>query len=125
MQTSGTAARLTILVDEDDAWHHRPLYAEIVHRAHAGGLAGATVVRGVEGYAGISGIHTTHLWHYGGHIPVMIIIIDDPARIRAFLHELDVVMHKGVVLLDDVEVIAFHRGKAPRQGRRRMIHKAD
>lgn len=44
-ETSGTegagaterALRLTVLVGESDSWHHRPLYTEIVHRAHRAG----------------------------------------------------------------------------------------
>ena len=109
MRTEGRAARLTILVDENDAWHHRPLYVEIVHRARAHRLAGATVLRGIEGFAGISEIHDTHLYHLGDHLPILITIIDDHARIRAFLETLDEVLHKGVALLDDVDVIHFHR----------------
>lgn len=38
---TGTALRLTAFVGEDDQWHHRPLYSEIVHRAQKAGLAGA------------------------------------------------------------------------------------
>lgn len=116
MRTEGRAARLTILVDENDMWHHHNLYVEIVHRAHAEGLAGATVLRGVEGFAGISGVHTTHLFRLGDHLPILITIIDDHTRIQAFLHTLDDVMHKGVVLLDDVDVIRFHREPSSRRG---------
>lgn len=116
MRTEGTATRLTILVDELDQWHHRSLYVEIVHRAHAEGLAGATAIRGIEGFAGISDIHTTHLFHLGDHLPIVITIIDDHDRIHAFLHTLDEILHKGVVLLDDVEVIRYNREQAPRRG---------
>jgi uncharacterized protein len=109
MRTQGSAARLTILVDALDQWHHRPLYVEIIHRAHAEGLAGATAVRGIEGYAGVSDIHTTHLFALGDHLPIVITIVDDHTRIQAFLYTLDEILHKGVVLLDDVEVIRYHR----------------
>ena len=51
---TGTALRLTVLVGENDTWHHRPLYSEIVHRAHAAGLAGASVFRGIEGFGASS-----------------------------------------------------------------------
>ncbi|NUP64645.1 MAG: DUF190 domain-containing protein, partial [Nonomuraea sp.] len=34
------AARLTIHLDAAVVWHHRPAYAELVHRAHREGLAG-------------------------------------------------------------------------------------
>ena len=42
MKIEGDAVRLTIFVGEDDVWHHKPLYTEIVHRAHrAGGGSGS------------------------------------------------------------------------------------
>jgi uncharacterized protein len=47
---SGPARRLTVVVGESDVVGHRPLYGEIVHRAHAAGLAGASVFRGIEGF---------------------------------------------------------------------------
>ncbi len=103
----GAAARLTIIVDENDLWHHRPVYVEIIHRAHAEGLAGATALRGTRGYAELSPIHTTHLFGLGNHLPVVIIIVDDHARIESFLYSLDEILDKGVVLLDDVEVIRY------------------
>jgi uncharacterized protein len=37
MTLQGPATRLTVLVKEDDQWHRRPLYTEIVHRAHRRG----------------------------------------------------------------------------------------
>jgi PII-like signaling protein len=118
MRIEGTAARLTILVDENDTWHHHSVYVEIVRRAHDEGLAGATVLRGIEGFAGISDVHTTHLFQLGGHLPVLITIIDRHDRIQAFLSTLDNILNKGVAVLDDVEVIRFHREPATRHGRR-------
>ncbi len=34
MRLAGAALRLTIFVGEGDQWHHKPLFTEIVHRAH-------------------------------------------------------------------------------------------
>jgi uncharacterized protein len=107
MRHQGPATRLTILVDELDQWHHKPVYVEIIHRAHRDGLAGATALRGIEGFAALSPIHTTHMWALGEHMPIVITIVDDPARIRAFLDSLDELLHKGVVLIDDVEAIRY------------------
>jgi len=110
MRLQGGAARLTIVVDELDSWHHRPLYVEIVARAHAEGLAGATAVRGVQGFAGGSPIHHQRLFHLGDHVPVIVTIVDSHERLDAFLTSLDEVLHKGVALLDDVEVVRYIKG---------------
>ncbi|WP_109634853.1 DUF190 domain-containing protein [Lentzea atacamensis] len=54
MKTAGRALRLSIFVGESDGWRHRSLYTEIVHRAHKAGLAGATAIRGIEGFGASS-----------------------------------------------------------------------
>ncbi|MFJ8911967.1 DUF190 domain-containing protein [Amycolatopsis sp. NPDC102389] len=107
MRLSGRALRLSIHVGEDDVWHHKPLYHEIVRRAHEAGLAGASVFRGIEGYGASSLIHTTRLLSLSEDLPVMIVIVDEEERIRAFLPELDELIDEGLVTLDDVEVIRY------------------
>lgn len=104
MHLTGAARRLSILIGEDDTWHHRPLYHEIVMRAREAGLAGATVLRGCEGYGTSSVIHTNRLLDLAEDLPVTVIIIDTEDRIRAFLPVLDELVAEGTVLIDDVEV---------------------
>jgi PII-like signaling protein len=50
MKLEGRQQRLTIYLGESDRHGHTPLATEIVQRAHAAGLAGASVFRGVEGF---------------------------------------------------------------------------
>ena len=107
VKLSGPALRLTIFVGEDDHWHHMPLHTEIVHRAHRAGLAGATVIRGVEGYGATSVIHTTRLLSLAEDLPVAIIIVDAEERIRAFLPQLDELVTEGLVIIDPVEVVRY------------------
>ncbi|NES16987.1 MULTISPECIES: DUF190 domain-containing protein [Micromonospora] len=107
MKLEGPAARLTIFVGEDDTWQHKPLYHEIVHRAHAAGLAGASVLRGIEGYGASSRVHTTRILSLSEDLPIAVIIVDAEDRIRAFLPQLDELITEGLVIIDPVEVIRY------------------
>lgn len=104
---TGTALRLTVFLGESDTWHHKPLFTEIVHRAHHAGLAGASVFHGVEGYGASSRIHTARLLSLSEDLPVAVVIVDAAEKIRAFLPQLDELVSEGLVILDDVEVIRY------------------
>ncbi|MDH6521039.1 PII-like signaling protein [Streptomyces sp. SAI-208] len=104
---TGSALRLTVYIGENDTWHHKPLYAEIVHRAHAAGLAGASVFRGVEGFGASSLIHTSRLLSLSEDLPVAVVIVDTESRVREFLPQLDELVTEGLVTLEDCEVIRY------------------
>ncbi|MEU6192615.1 DUF190 domain-containing protein [Streptomyces sp. NPDC047061] len=104
---TGRALRLTVYIGEDDTWHHKPLYTEIVHRAHTAGLAGASVFRGIEGFGASSRIHTSRLLSLSEDLPVAVVVVDTEERVRAFLPQLDELVTEGLVTLDDVEVIRY------------------
>lgn len=100
----GAASRLTIYIGESDTWHHKPLYTELVHRAHAAGLAGASVFRGIEGFGSSSKVHTSRLLSLSEDLPVAVVIIDLAERIEAFLPQVDEVVGEGLVTIDEVTV---------------------
>ena len=104
----GPVTRMTIYVGESDTWHHRPLYAELVHRAHAAGLAGASVFRGLEGFGSSNTVHTSRLLSLSEDLPVAIVIIDTTDRVNAFLPQVEEVVGEGLVTLDEVTVMV-HR----------------
>ena len=107
MRLTGPARRLTIFIGESAQHPHHPIYAEIVQRAARAGLAGATVLRGIEGFGASSRIHTTRFLSLSQDLPIAIVIVDERERIDAFLPQLDELVTEGLVIIDDVEVIRY------------------
>jgi PII-like signaling protein len=110
MKLEGPGERLTIYIGETDQHDHRPLYTEIVERAHRAGLAGATVLRGIEGYGASSHIHTTRILRLSEDLPVTIVIVDTAERIDAFLPQLDELITEGLVVREDIDIVSY-RGR--------------
>ena len=104
-RVQGAARRLTVIVAETDMVGHRPLYTEIVHRAHAAGLAGATVLRGIEGFGASQQIHTSRLLSLSEDLPVSVILVDTAERIDAFLPDLPALVDDGLIMIDDVHIV--------------------
>ncbi|MGH9214199.1 MAG: DUF190 domain-containing protein [Acidimicrobiales bacterium] len=107
MKLEGPGERLTIFVGETDQYHHHPLYTEIVRRAHHAGLAGATVVRGREGYGASRHVHTTRILSLSEDLPVVVIIVDTTERIDGFLPVLDELITEGLVVREPVEIVKY------------------
>ncbi len=110
MHIQGRGERLTVFVDENDQFGHHPLYTEIVQRARRAGLAGATVLRGVEGFGASTVIHEPHALPLGEALPVVIVIVDQPERIRAFLPQLDKLIAEGLIVREPVDIRMYRAG---------------
>ena len=113
MKLEGHQKRLTIFIGESDRHGHTPLATEIVHRAHAAGLAGASVFRGIEGYGASNHIHTTRILSLSDDLPIAITIVDTEQRISEFLPQLDELITDGLVIVEDVEVIKYAGRSGP------------
>lgn len=107
MKIEGRGARLTIYVGESDQHRHRPLYHEIVQRARERGMAGATVVRGVEGFGASSRLHTARLLSLSEDLPLVVVLVDTDERIDAFLPELDDLIGEGLVVRERVDIVKY------------------
>jgi PII-like signaling protein len=107
MKSEAEGQLLRIFVGESDRWDGKPLYEAIVRRARATGLAGATVLRGLEGFGAHSRLHTTRILRLSEDLPVVIEIVDEAPKIDAFLPELDKMVTEGMVTLERVRVIAY------------------
>ena len=112
MRIDGSALLVRIYVGEADRLDGRPLYQAIVGFLRDRGLAGATVIRGIEGFGANAHLHTTRLLRLSEDLPILIEVVDQEDRIRAILAELDAMVGDGLITLEKVEVIAY-RGRQP------------
>ena len=98
---------LRIFVGESDRFEGRPLYEAIVLKAREAGLAGATVLRSPMGYGANSRLHTAKILRLSDDLPMIIEIVDEEAKINAFLPQLDRMMGGGLVTLEKIKVIHY------------------
>lgn len=112
MELSGPAKRLTILIGEQDRVGHGSLATEIVKRAHAAGVAGVTVFRGVEGYGKSNHIHTTRILSLSDDLPICIVMVDAAPAIEAIAAQVLDLVEGGLVTVEDVDVLRY--GRHPR-----------
>jgi PII-like signaling protein len=111
VDASGKNARLRIYVGEDKRHGDQPLYLAILRKARQLQLAGATVVRGTQGYGRSTRLHTTDVV-FSEDLPVIIEIVDSYASIRKFAALLDGINEIGLMTCDDVGVLIGRSGPA-------------
>jgi|SRR5579884_1494215 len=107
MKIEGAAKRINIYIGHSDRWHGQPLYNAIVQRARQEGLAGASVVQGIEGFGANSRVHTASLLDLSTDLPIKIEIVDTAERIERFLPLLDEMVTEGLITIEDCEVIKY------------------
>jgi PII-like signaling protein len=108
MELAGTGLLLRIYLGEQDSWHGRPLYQAIVERLRERGIAGATVLRGIEGFGAKQHLHTSRILSLSEDLPILIEAVDAEDKIRAILPEMDEMLGDGLVTLEKVDVVV-HR----------------
>jgi PII-like signaling protein len=109
---SGTeAVLLRIFIGESDHWLGRPLHLALVEKAREDGLAGATVVRGMEGFGARSVIHTTRLLELSGDLPIVVEIVDTEEKISSFLEHVHDMVEDGLVTTERVRIVFYRHTK--------------
>jgi len=106
VKLAGKAKMLRIHFGEDDKWHGKPLYEAIVAKCRELDIAGATVLRGIEGYGASTLIHKRHLLRSSDR-PIMVSVIDTEQNIGKLLPALDEMVDEGLIAMSEVEVIRY------------------
>lgn len=109
----GQATKLTVYVDDSTGHGRGPLYRAVVRVLHSEGIAGATVLHGIEGYGAGQRIHTARILDLSRGLPVVIVAIDRDDKIKAVLPKLDAMIGKGLVTTERVEVVVWNSLSPP------------
>jgi uncharacterized protein len=107
MKLEGKAKMLRIHFGGNDKWKGKPLYQAIVEKCRELDIAGATVLRGIEGYGASTLIRRSHLLSFSSDAPLMVAVIDVEEKIRALLPALDEMVDEGLIAMSEVEVIKY------------------
>ena len=102
---------LRIFIGESDKHEGLPLFEWIVRTARQQGLAGATVLRGLEGFGAHSRLHTAKILRLSSDLPVIVEIVDTEEKIEAFLPLIDEAIGEGLATVEKVEVRFYRSGK--------------
>jgi uncharacterized protein len=111
MMLPATGKLLRIFIGENDRFEGLPLYEWIVRKAREGGLAGATVLRGLEGYGAHSRLHTAKILRLSSDLPLVIEIVDTEEKVQAFLKVIDDAVVEGLATVEKVEIHFYRSGK--------------
>lgn len=111
---------LRIFIGESDKYKGKPLFEWIVRQARQCGLAGATVLRGLEGFGAHSRVHTAKLLRLSSDLPVVIEIIDTSDKIERFLPQIEDAIKEGLATLEKVR-IRFYRSRPSEEDKAQSI----
>lgn len=112
MPDDRSGQRLRVYVSEGLRWQGKPAAQVIVRRAWELGMAGVTVLRGIEGYGANRRVHASRLVEVDGDLPLIIEAVDHPEAISRLLAEVEAIVSEGLVTLEDVAMIQRRRAPA-------------
>ncbi len=97
-----------IYIREDDQRAGRRLYEDIVELACEMKIAGATVLRGVEGFGQSGSMHSSYALRATEDLPMVIEVIDSRHHLEPFIARVEKILEEtgtgGLISLVDAEV---------------------
>jgi|SRR5579862_1890177 len=96
---------LMAFIGENDTWHGKPLHSAILAKLLELGIAGATVLRGVEGYGAHHKIHTASVLFLSERLPLVIVAVDTAERIDQAIPMLEGMIPSGLLVSQPAQMI--------------------
>jgi len=110
MEKESEAVLLRIFIGESDEYKGKPLYRYLVELFKKEGLAGATVLRGIEGYGKTSVIHTSAILRLSIDLPIIIEVSDTREKIEMIKPKLEGIINGGLITEEKIRIV-YYEGK--------------
>jgi PII-like signaling protein len=101
-----TGQRLRIFVGEAEVWKGKPLYRAILEEAQRYKMAGATVLRGIEGFGPAHHLVSERLPDIADNLPLIIELVDSEEQIERFLPVVGEMVGHGLITLTPVTIVS-------------------
>jgi PII-like signaling protein len=100
-----TGKRMRIFIGEAEEWQGKPLYRAILELAQRQGVAGATVMRGIEGFGPEHHLSSDRLPDIADNLPLIVEIVESEEKIEELLPLLDRMVQRGMITIAPVEIV--------------------
>lgn len=107
MKKESEAILLRIFIGESARCEGKPLYKYLVEFFKKEGLAGATVLRGIDGFGKSSHLHTTSILRLSTDLPIVVEVADTQEKIDAIKPKLDGIVTEGLITEEKVKIILY------------------
>jgi PII-like signaling protein len=106
----GAAKKLSAYIGENAEYDGKALYTALVEAARTVGCAGATVLRGVDGFGATSRIHAAHNLRMSSDLPVVVQVIDVESKVIALSEVFRAMVGDGLITIEDIFVVQYQGG---------------
>ncbi len=107
MRQAQTANLLRIHISESNRYQGKPLYEAIVGKCREMKIAGATVLRGVEGFGETAEMQQAHIIHHDR--PILITIVDTAERLAPLIPVVEEMMDTGLMAVSEVLAVRVQK----------------
>jgi PII-like signaling protein len=113
MKLSGKCKILKIYISEDSKYKGHNLYHALVFKLKELGMAGVTVIRGIEGFGQEKRLHTTRILDLTLSLPIIVEVVDIPERIEKAIPLIKEMVNEGLMMVTDADVIKYGAEQQP------------
>ena len=107
MKKESDAILLRIFIGESAMYEGKHLYKYLVEFFKKEGLAGVTVLRGIDGFEKSSHTHTTSILRLATDLPIVVEVADTRAKVDAIKPKLDAIITEGLITEEQVKIILY------------------